>query len=124
MNENGSFSGPFQQLQYVANLGGMFTITGQGCLIDIMSLFAAQWKHLYCCKKVLLKQGVSCLMFGIRDGVKDAGSCCGQHQSLSNKTNSPSARQHDDLGLLDSFGNEVFDDLADDQGSHEGVLSC
>lgn len=49
---------------------------------------------------------------------------CGQHQSVSYKTNSPCARQHDNLGLLDSFGDEVFDDLADDQGAHEGVLSC
>lgn len=48
---------------------------------------------------------------------------CGQHQSTSDKTNSPRARKHDNLGLLDSFGDEVFDDLADDQGSHEGVLS-
>lgn len=39
------------------------------------------------------------------------------------ETSSPRARQHYNLGLLDSFGDEVFDDLADDQGSHEGVLS-
>ena len=47
----------------------------------------------------------------------------GQCQSMSNKTNSPCARQHYNLGQLDSFGDEVFDDLSDDQGSHEGVLS-
>lgn len=71
-------------------------------------------------------------MFNVRhgdspDGTKDAGSCPEAVVSIrpikSDKTNSPCARQHDNLGLFDSFGNEVFDDLADDQGSHEGVLS-
>lgn len=39
------------------------------------------------------------------------------------KTNTPWARQHDDLGLLHPFRGKIFDDLTDDQGSHESVLS-
>lgn len=39
------------------------------------------------------------------------------------KTSAPRARQHDNLGLLHSFGGEVFDDLTDDHGSHESILS-
>lgn len=39
------------------------------------------------------------------------------------KINLPGARQHHHLGLLDSFGNEIFDDLTDDEGSHKGILS-
>lgn len=41
---------------------------------------------------------------------------------VSNKTSSPCARQHYNLGLFDSLGDEVFDDFTDDQGSHECIL--
>lgn len=47
----------------------------------------------------------------------------GQQSSKLVKPNTPWARQHDNLGLLHPFGGKVFDDLMDDLGSHEGVLS-
>lgn len=59
------------------------------------------------------------------DGAGGLGSkSCSDHPSLNNKTNSPGARKHDNLGLLDSFRDEVFDDLTDNKGSHECVLGC
>lgn len=59
------------------------------------------------------------------DATKGPGSCpeAVPIGRLETKQNSPCARQHDNLGLPDSFGDEVLDDLTDDQGSHEGVLS-
>lgn len=47
----------------------------------------------------------------------------GNVRSPIGKTSAPGARQHDNLGLLHSFGGEVFDDLTDDRGSHESILS-
>lgn len=49
-----------------------------------------------------------------QDGLRPWSKGCNHHLSMSNKTNSPCAGQHDNLGLLDSFGDEIFDDLADD----------
>lgn len=62
---------------YVANLGGMFTIAGQGPVIDIMSLFTVDSKHLYCWQEDAPKIGL--LSFNVwhggdPDGTKDAGA--------------------------------------------------
>lgn len=54
-----------------------------------------------------------------RETVPDGGCAPGAVVSIKasvikTTAHSPCARQHNNLGLLDSFGNEVFDDLADD----------
>lgn len=62
---------------YVANLGRMFTITGQGPLIDIMSLFTVDYKHLPCWQEDAAKIGTLLFIVGHGDGpdfTKDAGS--------------------------------------------------
>lgn len=54
-----------------------------------------------------------------REMVQDGGCApgavvCIKASVIKTTTYSPCAGQHDNLGLLDSFGNEVLDDLADD----------
>lgn len=107
-----------QQLQYDANLGGLFT------LIDIMSLNTDDWMQTDAPRIGLLLFN-TCYGAG-PDIAKPTGArlhTVVNIRSPIGKTSTPRARQHDNLGLLHSFGGEVFDDLTDDHGSHESILS-
>lgn len=97
-----------------ANLGGMFATAAQGPgpFIDFMSPLNS-WGET----SSLLTRGCAqnrCLLAHRR--VSRWTRSCGQMQSamLSDKTHSPCSGQQDNLGLFDSPGHQVFDDLADD----------
>lgn len=116
-----------QQLQYAANLGGQLQVNAP--LIDIMSLNTDDWIRPYCWQADAPRIGLllfnTCFGAG-PDIAKPTGARLHTVVNLRSpigKTSAPRARQHDNLGLLHSFGGQVFDDLTDDHGSHESILS-
>lgn len=98
-------------------------------LIDIMSLNTDDWIRPYCWQADAPRIGL--LLFNTCYGAgpdiaKPTGALLHTVVNIRSpigKTSAPRARQHDNLGLLHSSGGEVFDDLTDDHGSHESILS-